>query len=864
MERKDIRMIEHGFPCHQVGAETQRERDTGQAPPVNRLHVWWARRPLTPSRAAILGSLLPANTDPDWFLKQLGIEKYVADVNGELWTLIDKNLEFIQEDETGSLYILVDEKVLKAIGKEQERRIVCRDTIEKLLKADQSLQTHPVLTRWKKEIESLKEPFSLGCRFNTYLIPADPAHISERLQFKLDVAHLSSDELRLDNEDMYGYGRAYQNPSSFLPEEYTILDPTAGGGSIPFEGLRLGCKVISNDLNPVATVIQNATLRYPLIYGESLLRDIEDWGNRLIQKIDVVMEPCSNRVTNISGKELRFLKNHLKDNSSLVDLFSSSEIVDYLHARQVTCPHCGGDAPLLNSCWLSKNGEKWGVKIIPDGRVENGTVSFETYRIIKGSKGPDGEDPNFQTVNNGTGLCIHCKQAIPSEEIKAQASGVSAIGKWRDVLFCVVSSRQQPKIDTQGRPEQFKSGDRKGEIKTSKVRFFRPPVEADHDAIKFAEETLNSNWIRWDEMNLIPTERFPEGNDNRPIFYGMTRWCDMFSNRQLLGHLTLIEELNAMKPRIVEALGEEKAKAVITYLQFAIDKNLDYNSKQTRWEYTRGVVKGTFGRHDFSLKWTYGEMVFSGPNSGVQWGLSQVLDAYKGIAELLKGVRAKEHTDLPVSILNGSAANLEGVSDQSIDLICVDPPYYNNVQYAELSDFFYVWQKRTLKDIYPDLFNRRLTNKEDEAVANPARDGSVANSKVIYEKLMGEIFAESRRVLKNTGILTIMFTHKTQEAWEALTRSLIDSGWMITSSMPVDSESSASTHQKDMAAAASSIFITCRKITSSKSEPSSWYGFGNTGVALKIREHVRLALESFEPLHLNPVDEMVASYGYEC
>ncbi len=87
--KNDPRLIEAGFPCHQVGAETQRERDTGKAPPTHRLHVWWARRPLTPSRAAILASLLPGDTDPDWFLRQLGIEKRVVEINGEWWTLCE-------------------------------------------------------------------------------------------------------------------------------------------------------------------------------------------------------------------------------------------------------------------------------------------------------------------------------------------------------------------------------------------------------------------------------------------------------------------------------------------------------------------------------------------------------------------------------------------------------------------------------------------------------------------------------------------------------------------------------------------------------------------------------------------------------
>lgn len=349
----------------------------------------------------------------------------------------------------------------------------------------------------------------------------------------------------------------------------------------------------------------------------------------------------------------------------------------------------------------------------------------------------------------------------------------------------------------------------------------------------------------------------------RPIYYGMPRWCDLFTPRQLLGHLTLIQGLNRLKPQILAELDEDRGRAVVTYLQFAIDKGLDYNSKLTRWEYTRGIVKGTFGRHDFSLKWTFGEMIFTGPNSGAAWGLSQVVDAYQGIAELLEPVHESvgSASRLPLTVIHGTAAHMAQVADKSIDLVCMDPPYYNNVQYAELSDYFYVWQKRTLGDLYPRIFQRRLTNKADEAVANPARDGSAREAAKTYERMMAEIFAECRRVLKDNGLLTLMFTHKSQEAWETLTRSLIEAGWTITSSFPVESESAASMHQKDMAAAASSIFITCRKRVAKDGAPALWTGIGGQGVQRQVSGAVAAALSDFAPLRLNAVDEMVACYG---
>jgi hypothetical protein len=168
-----------------------------------------------------------------------------------------------------------------------------------------------------------------------------------------------------------------------------------------------------------------------------------------------------------------------------------------------------------------------------------------------------------------------------------------------------------------------------------KIRFFRPPNDRDLAALEAARERLAARWEAWEAAGLIPTVEIVSCSKNGGcILYGMSRWHDLFTSRQLLGHLTLIESLNRLKPQILAELGPERGRAVATYLQFAIDKGLDYNSKQTRWEYTRGIVKGTFSRHDLNIKWTFGEMIFTGPNSGAAWGLSPVVDAYQGIAEL--------------------------------------------------------------------------------------------------------------------------------------------------------------------------------------------------------------------------------------
>ncbi|MCF8017315.1 MAG: DUF1156 domain-containing protein, partial [Chromatiaceae bacterium] len=334
-------------------------------------------------------------------------------------------------------------------------------------------------------------------------------------------------------------------------------------------------------------------------------------------------------------------------------------------------------------------------------------------------------------------------------------------------------------------------------------------------------------------------------------------WAELFTPRQLLGHLTVMEALSDAKPRILAELGEARGRAVVTYLQFAIDKFVDYNSKQTRWDFTRNAIRGSFSRHDYSIKWSFGEMVAAGPSSGFRWGISQIIDSYGAIAALLAERHARGLQEGEIITLQGSGAQLQQVADATVDLIVMDPPYYDNVPYAKLADFYYVWQKRSLGDLYPDWFDQPLTNKADEAIADASVAGSAAAAKSRYETLMQGIFAECRRVLKPDGLLTLMFTHKGADAWETLTNALIEAGWDITACMPVESESSHSTHQMNLAAAASTIFIACRPAERSARQPSSWA----SEVRGRLETAVREGLTEFARLNLNPVDRMIASWG---
>ena len=273
---KDLRLIEAGFPCHQVGAETQRERGASSAlPPLYFLHVWWARRPLTPSRAAIVASLAPAGTDPDTFVRELGIEIREALLGHTRWTLSGSILERVEKRD-GKEVLPLTPPVIRAFEVEQTQREQNLRIIQDLCKKEPALAQNPVILKWRKKSTPLSV---LSLSTSDYLIVergvGDPAWFKDLMAIGKEY------DVRVPN--LYGYDRAYATEVPYYPSGKVVLDPTSGGGSIPFEALRLGHKVIANELNPVATTILHATLDYPARFGESLKGDIERYGKLLLE-----------------------------------------------------------------------------------------------------------------------------------------------------------------------------------------------------------------------------------------------------------------------------------------------------------------------------------------------------------------------------------------------------------------------------------------------------------------------------------------------------------------------------------------------------------------------------------------------------
>lgn len=289
----------------------------------------------------------------------------------------------------------------------------------------------------------------------------------------------------------------------------------------------------------------------------------------------------------------------------------------------------------------------------------------------------------------------------------------------------------------------------------------------------------------------------------------------------------------------------------------------------TRWHSKRDVIVNTFDRHDFGSKWSYAEMAPVNAGNGLKWVIESTSESIKSLCKLIYGLSSTEvplfaedhHFKPNVRVLCSSADTMSIFGKGTVDAIVMDPPYGANVMYAELSDFFYVWLKRTAGLVRPELFTRQLTDKDVEAIANKARfrgqKGASALANRYYQERMQSIFAECRRIVKPTGVMTVMFTHKDTGAWDALTKSLIKAGFIITASWPVNTEAEGSLHIKDKAAANSTIFLVCRPRRSELFEEITYW----EDVEPLVAKAVRTRVEQFQKAGITGVDLYLASFG---
>lgn len=609
----------------------------------------------------------------------------------------------------------------------------------------------------------------------------NPRNIAEGLGI---AEHVRQKNLTEDDRDglvyeHYGYRKSYKNlpseneftklhdavRSAWNGELPTILDATAGGGSIPFESMRYQFPTIANELNPVASVLLNAVLIHPRS-GDDLSDDIRKWGERINSRV----------------------------REELDEYFHSREgeiTLEYLWAHTIACPDCGLELPLSPDWWLEKESSKNGVAARP--HINGQDVDFEIVEL-PGEVTSSEFNPTNGTVSRGKAVCLNCSVTIGSDEVKQQIKS----GGLNDQLYAI----------------HYKS-ESKG-----KNREFRAPEESDFESIKSARNTAENDI----DISSLLTEEIPYGEETARLDpLGFSEWSDMYSDRQLVTHYAYLKAYEDLKSDITTEYDEGDAKAILTFLSLAADKSLNYNSRFSSWISSRASIRSVFERHDFAFKWSYAESNLLAEGLGYDWVLDSIVEVYEELREL------SGHSKSEVNIYQDDASSLP-IDDGEIDAVVLDPPYYDNVMYAELSDFFYVWMKRYLGDIYPGYFDSELAPKSNEAVANPSKFEHLGSgdkskrelAKDDYEQKMTDIFREMHRVMDENGIFTLMFTHKKTEAWDTLTKALIESGFIVTSTHPISTERAQSLHQSGKNAAQSTILLSSEKRMDEGENPTLW------------------------------------------
>jgi adenine-specific DNA methylase len=529
------------------------------------------------------------------------------------------------------------------------------------------------------------------------------------------------------------------------------VDPFAGGGSIPLEALRVGADAFASDLNPVAVLLNKVVLEYIPKYGQRLADEVRKWGQWIKEQAE---------------KELAAF--YPQDVDQAVP-------IAYFWARTVTCegPGCGAEVPLLRSLWLTKKANRSvALRLVPRPKLKR--VDFDIIENAKAKGVGEG------TVRRGSATCPVCGFTTPVESVRRQLK--ERCGGAADArLFCVATTR----LGEDG-------------------RHYRLPSERDLEAVHQAEKELTRRKREHKgPLGLVPDERISL-NEIRRIsvpLYGMTTWGDLWTARQNLVSATLsrlVRQVDSNFQGDQAGLGV----AVQTCLAMAANKSADYNSSLCTWHYqNREKVRNTFARQAIPMVWDFVEVAPFATGSG-NW--SGLLDWTLMALEGQPDFTAQGHVEC------ASAAEHPLPSD-SVHGFITDPPYYDAIPYSHLSDFFYVLFRRNLAGRYDQLFTQDQSPKEPEIVVDrPHHLSSSTHDIAFYERELTRAFSEGQRMLRPDGIGTIVFASKTTASWEAILQAVVEAGWTITGSWPIDTEMANKVAAQGQARLMSSVHLVCR------------------------------------------------------
>lgn len=697
------RLIEVDLPIKRISAHSRKEKSIRHGH-ISTLHIWWARRPLAACRAVICAALWPDPADP---LCPDTFRTAAAQRMGK-WA----------------------SDHLKLCGEESGRHFV-------------AIQKDPRL---------LKDNIVLRCAL---------------LDFIADFANWDNSAVREYLETSRALTQAAHEALGGAPgTRPLVVDPFAGGGSIPLEALRVGADAFASDLNPIPVLLNKVVLEYIPQYGQRLADEVRKWGEWIKREAE---------------KELAEFYPMDTD---------GAKPIAYLWARTIQCegPGCGSEVPLIRSLWLAKKPNRSvALQLVPNKKAKR--VNF--HIIVKQREGWVDQDnlkikvenQKFDgTVKRGSATCPCCGYTTPVTRVREQFK--ARRGGTRDArLFCVVTVR-------------------KGE----QGRFYRVSNSKDETAARNAATELERIVkAHKGKLSLVPDEKIDVRGIRHTwaMIYGIENWSDCFTPRQALA-LVKLSGFADIHGRAMSKEGSEGlSKAVQTCTALIIDKLAQYNSSMCRWKASGENLVDTFGRQALPMVWDFAE---ANPFAGASGDFSGLLDWH--VDALITTSSAVEGQ---VGSVGSASAPSHPYPDDSANAFITDPPYYDSVPYAFLADFFYVWLRRALGRTHTEMADQPLVPKDAEIVVD--RPHVLSNSThdiAFYERELTRAFVEGRRVLRPDGIGTIVFASKTTASWEAILKAVVDAGWTITGSWPIDTEMETRVAAQGQARLASSIHLVCR------------------------------------------------------
>jgi adenine-specific DNA methylase len=555
-----------------------------------------------------------------------------------------------------------------------------------------------------------------------------------------------------------------RNPQSAIRNwaKPLVVDPFCGGGSIPLEALRVGADAFASDLNPIPVLLNKVVLEYIPKYGQRLADEVRKWGEWIKKEAE---------------KELAEF--YPKDPDGATP-------IAYLWARTIQCegPGCGAEVPLIRSLWLAKKANRSvALQLVPRPRAKR--VDFQI--IVKQRGGwVDQDDPKTKiaapkfdgTVKGGSATCPCCgyttQVARVREQLRARRGGADDAR-----LMCVVTTR----IGQVGRS-------------------YRPPTPRDDEAARNAGRALKKlSQSKAGQMAMVPDEPLPQKGTLgfRVQNYGVLHWSDIYTPRQALT-LATIAGLVKKGGQLAQKQGGADLGAVVqAILGLSLNRLIGRVNALCWWRPQADQEKI--------------EVAFSGQTVPMKWDFAEGCPLTSGTAgwddSYAPPVRAIEAL-APMGLAGGTVAQISATEhplpDDAAHVFLTDPPYYDAVPYAALSDFFYVWLKRTMPSGLAASFSPSLTPKDGECIV----DEVSGKDRSYFERCMAKAMAEGRRVLAPEGIGVIVFAHKSTSGWESQLQAMVDAGWTVTGSWPIDTEMGTRLRARDSAALASSVHIVCR------------------------------------------------------